>query len=948
MRQSGDDSLPKSDLDVTGDNEPDDNGATTDQRSAHGESQSLLSKPIIAITRLALSFPGATLAIAIGLAIVCTALAASRLGYKSSRLDLLNPKSDYNRLWLDYIDEFGEEDDAVIVVEGSGRDAVLPVLNQLSAALAEEKRLFHSVLHEVDVSKFRQKALHFLQLNELQALDRFVNDRIAIADGEWSRLQFGNQVTNCMQRLQDAQRSPAGNEAALLLKQLESRTSSLLASMDGSTQLRSPWADEVPAALLGSSELSNEYFLACEGRLGVVLLRLAVDKNEFARGKEAIGALRQLIAQARVQHPEVKIGLTGLPIMENDEMQASQSSMFWASALSFLGVVIVVVAGFGGVRHAIMANFVLLIGMAWSFGYVTLTVGHLNILSVTFTVTLIGIGIDYGTYYISRYMQYRGAGMACDAALLETTRMVGGSIATGALTTAVAFFAAGLTSFVGVSELGIIAGGGILLCCVAQLFVLPALIHLVDHTRMGESNPTPLPIHSWINPLLKLPRLMIFGGAAATIVAAIGMKDLWYDHNLLNMQPRGLESVELEHKLLSEDRGLMYAISIAGSREELIERKKKFEKLPSVERTVDIVSRLPPHDEAMQAVIRDINRQLSVLPEQPPDIAIDRIDELGAILAQAQQIVLQRPDGAACARNLELLRNTLRRLPPADCYAKISHFQQRMAVELLGQLHVLRSISDLQPPQLSDLPESLVQRFVSRNGKYLLKVQPRGSVWDMQTLGKFVREVRSVDPRATGNPLQAYHASLEMKRSFEQAAIYALLVIIGVLYLDFRNLTHCALAALPLVMGLAATFGLLGFMNQPLNPANLIALPLLLGIGIDYGVHIVHEYLEQSGRYRMSQATAVAVMVDALTTIIGFGSLMIASHRGLQSLGRVLTLGVAACTIASLWCLPAFLAWLTRKRPLVPWVPDAVESYDHEGEHAEPISVPIVPTKRAA
>jgi predicted RND superfamily exporter protein len=110
------------------------------------------------------------------------------------------------------------------------------------------------------------------------------------------------------------------------------------------------------------------------------------------------------------------------------------------------------------------------------------------------------------------------------------------------------------------------------------------------------------------------------------------------------------------------------------------------------------------------------------------------------------------------------------------------------------------------------------------------------------------------------------------------------------------------------------TFGLMGLLNIPLNPANLIALPLIVGIGVDYGVHIVHNFLEQEGRYRISPATAVAVLVDAVTTIIGFGSLMVASHQGLQSLGRVLTLGITCCTITSLVVLPAALTWLTRNR----------------------------------
>ncbi|MCC7087391.1 MAG: MMPL family transporter [Pirellulales bacterium] len=945
MPQEGDDSIP-----VPGHQGVDDMEPSASKTGSHGgESRSILSPAIIAITRLALNYPLATLAVAIGISVACVALTASQLNYKSSRLDLLNPNSDYNRLWIEYLEEFGDEDDAVIVVEGANRDAVVPVLSELSAAMNEEKRLFHAILHEVDLSKVRAKGLHYLSVDELRAIEVQLEQALQIVSGAWSRLQVGHLIAERMQMLAAAEQGTPGLNIGAALKQLELVANGLLASLSATPRYQSPLPWETPSSLATVSELGNEYFLARNGQLGFVLLRLAVGKDEFARGNEAIDALRQLIAQARLQHPEVKIGLTGLPIMENDEMRASQSSMLWASALSFVGVVAVVVAGFGGIRHAVMANLVLLIGMAWSFGYVTLAVGHLNILSVTFTVTLIGIGIDYGTYYISRYMQYRRAGMACEPSLLETTRTVGASIATGAITTAIAFFAAGFTRFVGVAELGIVAGGGILLCAVAQLFVLPALIHLVDHTRWGKASPAPLPIHSWVNPLLKLPKLMMIGGVAATVIAAIGMKDLWYDHNLLHMQPQGLESVELERQLLAEDQSMWYALSICDSQQELLERKEKFLKLASVDRVKEIASLFPTNIDVKQPIIQRINGRLANLAERPPAVAIDPIDELGAALAKAQQLAELQRDGATCARSLELLRDALRRLPASVCYERISQFQQQTAGELLSRLHVVRMVSNPQPPQLTDLPESLVDRFVGHNGKFLLQIYGRGNIWDMQALKKFVYDVRSIDPRATGNPLQAYWASLEMKESFEYAALYALLVIVAVLYLDFRNLAQCAMASLPLAMGLAATFGLLGYLDQPLNPANLIALPLLLGIGIDYGVHIVHEYLEQSGRYRMSQATAVAVMVDALTTIIGFGSLMIASHRGLQSLGRVLTLGVAACTVASMWVLPAVLAWLTRKRPLIPWVADAVESYDHESAPAEALeAVVVVPTRRAA
>jgi predicted RND superfamily exporter protein len=238
-----------------------------------------------------------------------------------------------------------------------------------------------------------------------------------------------------------------------------------------------------------------------------------------------------------------------------------------------------------------------------------------------------------------------------------------------------------------------------------------------------------------------------------------------------------------------------------------------------------------------------------------------------------------------------------------------------MAGDLLSRLHILRSIANPEPPRLTDLPASLVDRFVGSHGKHLLKIYGKGNIWDTHALERFVRDVRGIDPHVTGNPVQAYEASLEMKSSYQQAAIYSLLVIVGVLMLDFRNFRDVALASLPLLLGVLQTFGLMGLLNIPVNPANLIALPLILGLGVDYGVHIVHEFREHGGRYRMSPGTAVAVLTDSLTTIVGYGALMIATHQGLQSLGRVLTIGVTMCLFSSLVLLPALLTLVTRNRP---------------------------------
>jgi hypothetical protein len=410
---------------------------------------------------------------------------------------------------------------------------------------------------------------------------------------------------------------------------------------------------------------------------------------------------------------------------------------------------------------------------------------------------------------------------------------------------------------------------------------------------------------------MRRPRLVMLAGMACTMAVAGGLHELDYDHNLLNMQPDGLESVEVEKKLLEEcDQSVWYALSIADSREQLLERKERLVALPNVERVDEIASLLPADEELKRPVIARVRDRLAGLPERPPQIPVDRIETLGETLAWAHAEVVKRPGGLRTAWHIERIRDALRRLTPEECYRTVSAFQQRAAGDLLSRLHALAVVADPEPPTLDDLPPSLVERFVGSSGRHLLKIYGRGDIWNFESLERFVHDVRSVDPRATGNPLQAYEASLEMKRSYEQAALAALVVILGVLWLDFRHVGHALLAALPLFVGMLQMFGLMGLVGIDLNPANLIGIPLILGIAVDYGVHVMHDAIERPGPYRMSASTANSVLVDALTTILGFGALMVANHRGLESLGRVLSLGVTTCTISALILLPALLTML--------------------------------------
>ena len=189
------------------------------------------------------------------------------------------------------------------------------------------------------------------------------------------------------------------------------------------------------------------------------------------------------------------------------------------------------------------------------------------------------------------------------------------------------------------------------------------------------------------------------------------------------------------------------------------------------------------------------------------------------------------------------------------------------------------------------------------------RVFSKDCLWDFGPLENFVQMVRTVDPEATGKPFTTLEGLKAMRNGFLWAGVYALIAMVLVLLLDFGKIKHMLIALLPLAMGMIATLGFMAMFGFPLNPANMIAFPLILGVGADNGVHVLHDFRcrDRKQRYRLTHITGFGIMVAALTTILGFGTLMIAQHRGMAGLGLILTVGVTCCMLTALVFLPALL-----------------------------------------
>lgn len=945
------------------------------------EPRSLLTEVLCSLTDFCTRHARLTLWVVLLSAVGCIAYTSQVMKFKTDRSDLIDPSASFQQRWLRYTESFGESADIVVVVESKEPETIKQVLDAIGGRLKAQPDLFRNILFKVEPGKLLDKGLQYLSPDQLIAGLERLDEYRPILNGHWELVRLEGMLPRLQSQLKRLHGTNEA-EASLLLHHADLLTSSLAASLRDRDDFTNPWPDVLPVdPKMRDQENQTVYLLNDAGTMGFVMASPVTTNDTFEGATVAIDKLRQLIRQVGREFPDARILLTGIPVLENDEMRRSMSDSTTASIVSFVGVAVLMFLGFRGFLHPLLGLFMLAVSMAWSFGYTTAVVGHLNILSVSFAAMLMGLGIDFAIHVLSRYLELRHEGRSLNAALVETTGSIGVGIVTGAVTTSLAFFCATFTEFLGVAELGIIAGGGILLCAFAAFTILPAAIALADRNTEPRGLPTPFQgrslrhatkNHPWLVLCASLACMGYIGYRTFDWTAGVPKPLVTYDHNLLHLQAVGLESVEAQkHIFDSSQHSLLYAISLAESPEQARELKRKFEALPTVHHVQELASRMPssPVGET-KLLVQGFHAHLARLPEQPPQPAPTNPATVGRALNDFYKSLKDRPEVVSrrIVGNLDEFLNSLDKMPLRDQMTFFGEFQYRMSYALLAQFQAIAAASNPEPVTTADLPPELKDHFVSPQGRWLLQVYPKDQVWDMEPLERFVTEIRSVDPEVTGTPLQNFEAARQIKQSYEICAMYALVVILITLLLDFskkqnllwtfvpplaavlaagfvmqqrniawnpahlvfaftamafavalildwRAVSDTLLAMIPPVIGMAITFGLLVILDIPLNPANLIILPLILGIGVDNGVHILHDFHAKPNRiFSTSPSIINAIMLTSTTTMVGFGSLMISAHRGLYSLGAVLTIGVGACLFVSLVTLPAILTIVSRHR----------------------------------
>ena len=837
--------------------------------------------------------------VAVILGIASCTLAALRLEMKSSRLDLLDPDREYNRRWLSYLDEFGSDDDVVFVCQGPP-EHIARIAESVAVRLDDEPHMGPPLWRIDPTDWLGPQAISASQLSQLQLwFSRFdVGDAEAwahfSANSHLSQLAFGDSgsatKTSAFARiLADSLETPATTRSPIDLGLGEAESRLLVNEAGDQTLVLAPVGRDGNGGFEGGTQLFKR------------LEQIARETSSHWNAELSLSGASQ-----------VEIGVTGMPILEFEEMAVSQRDSIRAAAISLGIVAILFVVSFGQIRLPFAAVGCLVLGIAWTMGFITLTVGHLNLLSVAFGAILVGLGIDFTIHLAAAFQTERTAGVPTMLAVEAAAGQTGVGILTGGLTSSLAFVTAAWTPFRGLAELGWITSGGLLLCLAGTLIVFPALLCLTFRTlprRPTRQANQVLPLGKLVESATKSGRAVILLSLGLTAVAAFQATKLRYDHNLLNLQPSGVQSVRWERELIEKSsRSVWFAVSMTKSPTELLDRKERFLALQEVAAVDELTSPFQAVADSTDQVT-SIQHALRALPQDPVRLTIPPQQNWRSLGSTIDLAVEQFPVGPS-AESLQKLQRTLRQLGPELGPSRLASVEAAWRRRLWFDLAKIKDVVSRPVSTNEDLPPELRPRFVGKNGTQLLRIYPQGDIWDLDRLERFTKAVESVDPQVTGHPVQTYYASREMQRSYIHAAIYAGIAVMMVLYIDFRAWSACWLAMSPMALGIVQTFGLLAAFDIPLNAANMIVLPLILGIGIDDGVHVVHDYLRQRGRvaiYAMSDSTATAITITSATTMAGFGSLMLADHRGLRSLGQVLTLGIFCCWFCSLFVLPALL-----------------------------------------
>ncbi len=698
----------------------------------------------------------------------------------------------------------------------------------------------------------------------------------------------------------------------------------------------SQWSAVLDRVSRATVEVYNEYPLAISWeemllrgsplevmKRRVIVAHPILDFENVFSASVPLGVVRSLVAEAGFA-PErgVTVRITGNPALNYEEMVGIAWDIGGSGVFCFFLVVGILWLALRSVRLVVTAIAALLTGLIWTAAFAAVSVGYLNLVSVTFAVLFIGLGVDFGIHFAMRYADAIRDGRDNLAAQIDSVQEVGSSLALCALTTAIGFFVFVPTDYRGVAELGLISGVGMWFIFFLTLTLIPALLSSWLPLESSSQVSGQLRFNPDAVPLLSRHSKSILRCAAVAGVAALFMlPGVRFDSNVLNMRNPDTESVQAFNDLLDQS-GMAspwFVNAVAPDLESAGALSAKLDELDSVAQTITLQNYIPADQAEKREILADISY---FLPKQlpstdtashlPVEAQVDALRALHQFLGRAGAT---RGDSPLLV-SMRLLREELGLFldkigRDQNTEVALASLEKILLSGLPTQLARLRLALTPEPITMDDLPASLVARLVAPDGRARVQIYPRDSLADGPAFAQFVSDVRALSPNAAGVAINLVEFAEATKSSFRQALLSAIFCIAILLWILWRRVSDVLLVFAPLLLSSMLTCAAIVLLDLPFNFANIIVIPLLLGIGVDSGIHLVHrsKHLRPSEGSLLGTTTARAVYYSAITTAVSFGTLAFSSHRGLASLGIVLTIGMGLTILCNLVVLPPLIEW---------------------------------------
>jgi hypothetical protein len=770
-----------------------------------------------------------------------------------------------------------------VLVEAPTPELVGAAAADLTQALAKETGKFQAVENVSGAEFFARNGLLFLPAPDLErTLDGLVQGEPLIQD-----LASDRSLRGLIAGLEDALLGLQNNKLKLddfarPLTLVSDTLDNVLAGRPASFSWRA-LAEGKPAA---ANELR-----------GFIEVRPKLDFSSLQPGHEAIDAIHRIAATIAPKY-QASVRLTG-PVAMNDEQFGSIKENALRNGLVTVAIVVLILwLALHSARliAALVVN--LLVGLSITAALGLMMVGAFNLISVYFAVLFVGIGVDFAIQFSVRYRAERHRIDRLPEAILSAGAHVAAPLTLAALATAAGFFSFFPTAYRGVSELGLIAGVGMLVAFATSVTMLPALIVLINPP--GEPEPLGYASLAPVDDYLARRRIPIIAGTAIVVICGLPLLYwLRFDFNPIDLQDPGSEAISAYLELSRDPATGANAVqALLPSLDKANAVASEAAKLPVVSRVMTLSSFIPDQQNEKIPLIQNAARKLAPAfdpkyAQAPPTDAenIDALKEGADRLTEAAGV--QNGPGAAAAHRLSADLSSLAGASQAVRAKAEETFIQPLNVTLTA----LQTSLQAQPITQQSLPPELVRDWVTADGHARVSIAPKYSSANSDAIRGFARAILAIEPDATEGPIAILKAGDTILHAFIEAGIWALLSIALLLWLVLRRISDVLLTLIPLALAGVVTLELMALIGMPFNFANIIALPLLLGVGVAFKIYYIMAWREGTTHLLQTSLTR-AVIYSALTTATAFGSLWFSNHPGTSSMGKLLALSLV-CTLAA-------------------------------------------------